>query len=48
MCKPLTSFIKKEIKKAEINGIRNEREVKTDTTEIQSILRKYDKLYAKK
>ena len=40
--KPLVIFIKKKMEKAKINKIRNEkREVTTDTTEIQRIIRDY-------
>ena len=37
--KPLAKFTKKERKKTQINKIRNENEVTTDSTEISSIIR---------
>ena len=37
--KPLARFIKKKRERTQINKVRNEREVTTDTTEKQSILR---------
>ena len=48
--KPLARLTKKKRGKAQINKVRNERgEVKTDTTEIQRIMRNYDEqLYANK
>ena len=39
--KPLTKFIKKKRERTQINKIRNEREVITDTTEKQRIVRNY-------
>ena len=45
--KPLARLIKKNREKTQINRIRNEKEVKTDTEEIQMIMRDYYKqLYA--
>ena len=45
--KPLARLIKKKKEKTQINRIRNEKEVITDTAEIQTILRDYYKqLYA--
>ena len=39
--KPLARIIKKKRERTQINKIRNEKEVTTDTAEIQSILRDY-------
>ena len=39
--KPLAKFTKKKRKKTQINKIRNENEVTTDSTEIPSIVRDY-------
>ena len=41
--KPLARLIKKKRERTQINKIRNEKEVTTDTAEIQSILRDYCK-----
>ena len=41
--KPLARLIKKKRKQAQINKIRNEKEVTTDTTETQRIIRDYYK-----
>ena len=47
--KPLARLIKKKREKTQINRIRNEKEVTTDTEEIQRIMRDYYKhLYANK
>ena len=47
--KPLTRLIKKKREKTQSNRIRNEKEVATDTAEIQRIMRDYYKqLYANK
>ena len=47
--KPLARFIMKKRERAQINKIRNEKEVTMDTTEIQRIIRDYYKqLYANK
>ena len=47
--KPLTRLIKKKRERTQINKIRNEKEVTTDTAEMQNILRDYYKqLYANK
>ena len=47
--KPLATLIKKKKEKMQINRIRNEKEVTTDTAEIQRIMRDYYKqLYANK
>ena len=39
--KPLARLIKKKREKTQINRIRNEKEVTTDTAEIQKIIREY-------
>ena len=41
--KPLARFIKKKREKTQINRIRNEKEVTSDTAEIQRIMRDYYK-----
>ena len=41
--KPLARLIKKKREKTQINRIRIEKEVKTDTAEIQRIMRDYYK-----
>ena len=47
--KPLARLIKKKREKTKINRMRNEKEVTTDTAEIQKIMRDYYKhLYANK
>ena len=47
--KPLARLIKKKREKTQINRIRNEKEVTTDTAEIKTIMRDYYKqLYANK
>ena len=47
--KPLARLIKKKREKTQINRIRNEKEVTTDTAEIRRIMRDYYKqLYANK
>ena len=47
--KPLARLIKRKRKKTQINKIRNEKEVITDTTEIWRIIRDYyEQLYANK
>ena len=47
--KPLARLIEKKRERAQINKIRNEKEVTMDTTEIQKIIRDYLKqLYANK
>ena len=47
--KPLARLIKKKRERTQINRIKNEKEVATDTAEIQRIIRDYYKqLYANK
>jgi len=47
--KPLARLIKREGERAQINKIRKEKEVLTDTTDIQRIIRDYYKqLYGNK
>ena len=47
--KPLTRLIKEKRKRTQINKIRNKRQVTTNTTEIQRIVRNYyEQLHAKK
>ena len=43
--KPLARLIKKKREKTQINRIRNETEVTTDTAEIQRIMRNYYRQY---
>ena len=40
--KPLARLIKKKREKSQINRIRNEKEVTTDTAEMQRIVRDYN------
>ena len=47
--KPLARLIKKKRWRAQINKTRNEKEVKTDTTEMQRIIEdSYEQLYGNK
>ena len=46
--KPLARLIKIKREKTQINRIRNEKKVTTDTAEIQRIMRDYKQLYANK
>ena len=47
--KPLARLIKKRRERIQINKITNERgEIKTNTTEIWTIIREYYKIYANK
>ena len=47
--KPLASLIKKKKERAQINKIKNEREITTNTAEIKTIIREYyEQLYANK
>ena len=41
--KPLSRLIKKKMEKTQINRIRNEKEVTTDTAEVQRTMRVYYK-----
>ena len=47
--KPLARLVKKKTEKTQINRIKNEKEVTTDTAEIQRLVRdSYKQLYAYK
>ena len=46
--KPLARLIKKKRERTPINKIRTEKEVTTDTVEMQKMKRNYKQLYAKK